>query len=121
MTPFVYGSTSAGVGTYTYQMGHYSQIANVIFYSITLTWTAHTGTGNLRVGGLAVAAGNNGDYTPPAVYFSNITLLAVGNKIEGTIIPATTTIFLYEVGGAAASAVPMDTAGSLYLSGFYFI
>ena len=119
-TPTIVGSSTAGAGTYTTQVGHYARIGNIVFYSITLVWTAHTGTGNLRIGGLPVTAANNGNFPPASVYFSNLTLAAAGNKVM-VIVNANSTIMLaYEVGSGASSLLQLDTAGSLYLSGIYF-
>jgi hypothetical protein len=50
VTPTVYGATSAGVGTYTEQKGQYTKIGNRVEYAGNVTWTAHTGTGNIRIG-----------------------------------------------------------------------
>ena len=44
-TPTVIGGTSAGVGTYTNQVGEYTKIGNVVHCTINIAWTAHTGTG----------------------------------------------------------------------------
>lgn len=50
--PTVFGSTSAGVGTYTSRSGNYTKIGNLVHIEIVLAWSAHTGTGNLKIGGL---------------------------------------------------------------------
>ncbi|MGA4923504.1 hypothetical protein, partial [Bacillus subtilis] len=51
-TPTIVGATAAGTGTYTTQSGTYSKIANIVFLRAYISWTAHTGTGNMRIGGL---------------------------------------------------------------------
>lgn len=55
-TPVVYGTSSAGVGTYSYQSGTYTKIGRLVFINGAIGWTAHTGTGNLRMSGLPFAA-----------------------------------------------------------------
>ena len=48
-TPVVAGETSAGVGTYTTQFGVYNIVGNTVTVTVTMDWTAHTGTGNLYI------------------------------------------------------------------------
>lgn len=120
-TPVVEGTTIAGLGTYTTQLGDYCRIANLLFFEIYLTWTAHTGTGNMRVAGLPIAAVNNAMYALPSVGWNNITLLAAGNKIQAYVNPGTSNISLFEIGSGALALLPIDTAATLFLSGFYFV
>jgi hypothetical protein len=54
-TPVVSGGTSAGVGTYTTQLGQYIKIGKLVIFSARITTTAHTGTGNYQIS-LPVAA-----------------------------------------------------------------
>lgn len=51
-TPTIKGSTSAGTTTYSQQVGVYAKVGALVHVMIQLTWTAVTGTGNLRIGGL---------------------------------------------------------------------
>jgi hypothetical protein len=119
--PTLEGTTTAGAGTYSVQIGEYSRIGDMCFFDINLTWSAHTGTGNMQINNLPITAANNGFNPPLAIFWNNITLLAVGNKILGSVTPNTKTIGLVEIGSAAGSAIPMDTAGALRLAGFYFV
>lgn len=48
-TPTVYGLTTAGVGTYTYQNGWQLRAGLMTDLWFDIAWTAHTGTGNLAV------------------------------------------------------------------------
>ena len=118
-TPTIAGTSTAGVGTYTTQLGAYYTYGKLVFYEIYLVWTAHTGTGNMQVTGLPVAHANSGINAAGAVQFSNITLLAVGNKVQAQVLSNTTTISLSEVGSGAASLLPMDTAAQILISGCY--
>lgn len=119
-TPVIQGTTSAGAGTYTTQSGSYTKIGNRVFYDIMLTWTAHTGTGNLRVGGLPYTSRAGNFAVPAAVYVANIAMTA-GNILSAFINSNNTTMSLLQLpsGGGAAANVPMDTAGTLHLSGHY--
>jgi len=120
-TPVVTGTTIAGVGTYTTQAGEYSRVGNIVFFQIALVWTAHTGTGNMTVTGIPITSANNNINAIPTVFFNNITLLAVGNKVQANMAIAGTTINIQEIGSGTFSAVPMDAAGVLRISGFYFV
>jgi hypothetical protein len=51
-TPVVEGTSAAGVGTYTIQLGRYRRIGDTIHVRIKVAWTAHTGNGNLVIQGL---------------------------------------------------------------------
>ena len=118
-TPIVEGITTAGAGTYTTQLGAYYTIGKLVFFEITLVWTAHTGTGNMRVNGLPFTSANNSIYAAAGVAFSAITLLAIGNKVQAYVAPNTTQVQISEVGSGALSSIPMDTAGTLIIAGCY--
>jgi len=49
-TPTVVGLTTAGTGTYSYQSGIYLRQGLLVDYWFDVSWTAHTGAGNLGVG-----------------------------------------------------------------------
>lgn len=57
-TPTINGTTTAGAGTYTTRVGTYAIIGNCILLNCNVTWTAHTGTGNMTVTGLPAGAVN---------------------------------------------------------------
>jgi hypothetical protein len=121
-TPVVKGSTSAGVGTYSVQFGEYSVIGNRVFFDIYLTWSAHTGTGNLIVSDLPYYAKNqpNGNY-PISLDFTNGLALTAGNVIMGRVQSNKKDIAFTQIpsGGGAAAVVPIDTAASIMISGNY--
>lgn len=119
-TPTIIGTGTAGTGTYTTQLGRYQKIGNRVYFAINLTWTAHTGTANMYVAGLPFTAANTGVSWPCAVYSSGVTMSA-GNYMAASVENATATIGLLQVttGTSALNLVPMDTAGSLCLSGHY--
>jgi hypothetical protein len=118
--PTLAGTTIAGAGTYTAQTGEYVRIGNVVFFNINLAWTAHTGTGNMKITGLPIAPVAGAINIPVTFFWRNIVLLAVGNKLVATLNAGATEIAIFEIGGADISAVPMDTNAELRVSGFYF-
>lgn len=48
-TPIISGATTAGSGTYSAQDGTYSKTGNIVHFSLTIFWSAHSGTGAMRV------------------------------------------------------------------------
>jgi hypothetical protein len=85
-----------------------------------LTWSAHTGTGNLKITGLPIASRTgitqNITFWPAAISTS-----ATGAPGFMEITTAATEGTLNYLNSAAKTAVAMDTAGSLFISGSYFI
>jgi len=121
-TPTIIGGTAAGTGTYTVQSGTYAKIANIVFLRAYLVWTAHTGTGLMRIAGLPFTPSTTANvFQPMAVRFSDITLAAVGNKLQIYASPSVTSLVIEEVGSGAATNVSIDTAGAIMFSGFYFV
>jgi len=123
-TPTIFGVTSAGVGTYTSQGGFYTKIGNVVNFSTYIVWTAHTGTGSMRVGGLPFTARNTNTTDRSSVtigILESITLTS-SNIAIGFILNSNQ-IFLrqYPVGGGTNADIAIDTAGTICVSGSYFV
>jgi hypothetical protein len=122
-TPTIIGTTSAGTGTYSAnsQIGRYTKIGNRVYFTIYLVWTAHTGTGNIRVTGLpftSIATTNT--YNAVAIWNANIALTALNLLTAYVNVNAITIeIQQYPTGGGAAAAVAMDTSGAIMLTGHY--
>ncbi len=51
-SPTIIGATTAGTGTYSLQLGRYTRVGRAVYIQIQLAWSAHTGTGNMKVAGL---------------------------------------------------------------------
>jgi len=119
-TPTVVGTTTAGAGTYTTQTGWYQRIGDVVYFSVNLTWTAHTGTGNLRIDGLPIASSANNGITQLSGNFQNIVLTA-GNYGIAAITASSSSISLVQspTGGGGNTAIAMDTAGTINVTGLY--
>src|SRR5271165_2421186 len=58
-TPVIVGSTIAGLGVYSTQVGYYMRIADLVICWYNLTWSAHTGTGNMTISGFPVTSGSS--------------------------------------------------------------
>jgi len=57
-TPTAYGATTTGTTTYTYQNGNYTKIGRQVTVNLAIGWSALTGTGRLRIGGLPFTGAN---------------------------------------------------------------
>lgn len=121
-TPTVIGVTTPGVGTYATQTGKYVRFGPLVFFKLFVDVTAHTGTGSMRIDGLPVAAVNDIN-CPVAVHNANNLALTAGNTLSAAVLANSTQIQLGQTptGGGAFASVPIDTAFSLALSGFYFV
>jgi hypothetical protein len=122
-TPTVIGTTTAGTGTYSAnsQIGRYTKIGNRVYFNIYLAWTAHTGTGNMRISGLpftSIATTNT--FNAVSTWNANIALTAL-NLLTAYVNVNATTVELrqYPTGGGADAAIPIDTAASIMVAGHY--
>lgn len=109
-TPAISGTTLAGAGTYSVQVGRYTKIGNTVTVHLNLTWSAHTGTGNMTISGLPFTSANVTNLNPTTVaYANNLTItgipvvLVTANATTGTI---------NSVSNGTAAALAMDTAAT---------
>ena len=119
-TPTLSGSSSSGSGTYTVRVGYYSKIGNIVFAYIYLTWTAHTGTGNMNITNLPFACSSSANYFAPiSVLFGSLTY--TGTQVGGFLNNGTSEINLKQFSSNTAySNIPMDTTGTVLVSATYF-
>lgn len=114
-TPTIIGTTVNGTGTYTTQTGRYTKIGKIIQLQILMVWTAHTGSGNMRVAGLPFSSEG---ISPLSIYHDNIALSA-SNQLFAYTSSWYCIFGQVPVGGGSVAFVPLDTAGSVYLCGVY--
>lgn len=120
-TPVVAGSTTAGVGTYTAQSGFYTKIGRMVYFNILVTWSAHTGTGHIKVTGLPFVsngAANNASHLAVAasgLSFSNNLAANVG---QGS---SEISFVTYLSGTDGFGTVSMDSSAALRIAGHYFV
>lgn len=122
-TPTVVGVTTAGTGTYSQQAGRYTKIGNRVFFTVKLSWTAHTGVGDMRVGALPFTSNSTAtNESAVSLRVNNITL-AASSVMQGYIGANSTQITLdqYPAGGGATTAVSLDTSATLIITGHYDI
>lgn len=121
-TPTIVGTTTAGAGTYTIQVGRYTKIGRSVNIQFRVAWTAHTGTGNMTVGGLPFTSLNTANtHASVSIGHANNVVYTAGATPMGYITPNTTTITLVQMpsGGGAMAAVALDTAGDYMISAKY--
>jgi len=91
-TPTISGAKSAGVGTYTQQSGFYYRIGQIVFVTGSMTWTAHTGTGNMLVAGLPITVRNVARNDAEMIIRTDSIPWPAGTGVVfGEVIPGTTT------------------------------
>lgn len=120
-TPFMYGTTTAGTGTYSRQVGTYTKIGKSVSFTLIITWSAHTGTGNLRLGGMPFSTANTSSgYTTYSIQPSTLALIA-GYYATAYQDPGDAGMGIYQVatGGSSVSPVNMGTSAEVLISGIF--
>ena len=117
-TPVIEGTTIAGSGTYTAQIGRYSKTGRMVQFSIYIAWADHTGTGNMRISGLPFTVAAVTNNKPPCSFWAS-NLIFTG-QLTGRLNNNATTLDPRSISsGAADSGVTMDTSGEIALAGVY--
>jgi hypothetical protein len=123
-TPVIRGLTSAGVGTYSAQAGSYTKVGNRVSFTIYLSWSAHTGTGNMAVDGLpfTVTSGNE-NFAAVAVYLDGDIPLTATNILQARTSPGAAQLLFaqYAIGGSGIALVPISSSGGVMLTGNYYV
>jgi hypothetical protein len=117
-TPTIAGSTVVGTGTYTTQAGTYTKVGRLVTVTVSVVWTAHTGTGHIRIPNLPFTSANITSIEHLCVpEFANMTMPA--STTPCAIIGANstvTTIYSQAVGTGTVAVLAMDTAAGIWLS-----
>lgn len=118
-TPTIIGTGAAGVGTYTNQIGRYTKIGRQVFFEILLSWTAHTGTGNMQIAGLPFTSAATQN-TPVSCAYNAITY--TGTQVGVRVVASTTTLQPLQWSSALAfTAIAIDAAGQIDVAGCYVV
>jgi hypothetical protein len=121
-TPTIVGTTTAGSATYSVQVGRYTKIGNRVNFQASLAWTAHTGTGNMRVSGLPFTSSATSSNTSTVSIYHNNMVMTLSNVAQTYIPTSSTQVVLDQVpvGGGTSSPVPLDIDVSYFIvSGQY--
>ena len=117
-TPAIIGTTTAGAGTYSYQIGSGQLIGNRFEFSVSIGWTAHTGTGLIAVINLPYAALNvSNKLVALSVVAENLTYTG---QLCAYMLPSETSIRLGQItSGAALAGVAIDVSAALHITGSF--
>jgi hypothetical protein len=119
-TPRLICLTTEGVGTYQRQLGYYQVVNKMCFYNVELTWSAHTGSGNMAIGGFPFKA-RLGSIQRVFFYPNNISTQS-STAADFLRFDSTATYgSLFSGTSVGESSAGVDTAGLLTAQGFYFI
>lgn len=123
-TPTIKGTTTVGTATYSVQVGTYTKVGRVVYFQGRITWSGHTGTGNMQITGIPFTSLSTTNSNSACNFgYLNNTTLSASNVMTGFVFPSTNDIGLYQypVGGGAAGAPSMNTAADIIFSGTYLV
>lgn len=119
-TPTYLGAATPGTTTYTTQVGAYTRIGNVVFFTAYVVWTAATGTGVAVVSLPFTSANVTNQRFAVSVFTSSVTFANSG--VQGVILPNTTRVqFASPLTNAASTDINVEAAGSLNVTGWYLV
>jgi len=113
-TPVIEGTSTAGAGTYSEQTGYGTKIGDVMFFTLKITWSAHTGTGNMIVAGLPFTGYTGSTDHQFTVRGTNLTF---SNNLQAVPLGTTSLGIREFVAAGADSLVAIDTAANLVITG----
>lgn len=119
--PAISGSTSAGTATYSVRSGWYTKINTLIYVVGSLTWSAHTGTGNMLISNLPFKVRAEKNYDPEfTIKTQDISWTNPTGYVFGEFQPGTTTANIGQSRtNMAEQLVQMSKAGTVHFSGWY--
>ena len=120
-SPIVAGGTTGGTGTYTNQYGKYTKIGNIVHFTLSVAWSAHTGAGAILINNLPFAASADNNQTINAA-ISSVSAGTTSARLFMRNINGSTVAQMIFFDGAAATSYPQinSAGGSVQVSGFYF-
>jgi len=118
-TPIIRGSSSAGTGTYTTQQGTYTKIGNVVKFQAEITWTSHTGTGQLEVRNYPFTSTN--EISPISLRFEGGPTFSSGSYVQAFVNPNSTTSGTAQTNPStsAYTSVVISNTGTVIVNGVY--
>jgi len=117
-TVTIEGSTAAGAGTYTVQHCTYQKIGRFVLIRGLVQWTAHTGTGDMR---LILPFTHRGGTNFVGTLYLNVTGFAfTGPEVYGLISNSTNYATVRQVSTAGTdSVIGIQAAGTIRFTGMY--
>lgn len=120
-TPTYLGATTAGVTTYTTQVGAYIRTGKLVVATGRVTWTAATGTGVAVIGGLPLTSRNTTNLRYPVTLWVSAVTFG-GSFVEGLLAENATAFTLYTTtSNVAATQLNVEAAGDIAFRVTYFL
>jgi hypothetical protein len=123
-TPVIEGFGSSGTGTYSSQVGRYTKIGNLVTISCYLAWSAHTGTGGIKVAGFPFTTSSvtNLYQSGTIGQCNNLALTSLNYPLTYAGAGANyAQIVQQPVGGGSTTAVDVDGSADLMMTLTYRI
>lgn len=119
-TPTYTGAATAGVTTYTTQVGAYVRIGSLVVATGTVIWTAATGTGAAQVSLPFTAQNVTNQFFSGSLRIDSVTFL---NGVPEMLIAPNTAVFnlFSPVTNAVGANVAVEAAGSIVFTASYFV
>lgn len=123
-TPTVSGGTTAGAGTYVTQKGSWQQVGKMVNFTAVVNYSAHTGTGDLRL--LLPATAGTFDAALRfigSVRMANVNFAATVVGISCSIATGNDYLLIdYTFDDAVSTnAQIINESSQIYVSGFYLV
>jgi len=121
-TPVIEGTSTAGTGSYSTQIGRYAKIGTLCFLQILIDWNSHTGTGSFQITGLPFEG--KAGYTSQQVTLNYAANSTSGN---GTFYyleitdSSTTGVLKLGSGVSSMGGWLAEADGVISISGCYFV
>jgi hypothetical protein len=122
--PTISGTTAAGTGTYITQVAIYTKIGRIVTFQLNISWSAHTGTGNIVIEGLPFTSYTvTSTQSAATIGYADGVAFTAGGTLIAYLQTNSTQVQLRQIpsGGGTVASVPMDTAGALFISGTYSV
>ena len=122
-TPTLSGQTTAGTTTYITQTGYYTKIGRQVNITLSVAYSALTGTGNLRIEGLPFTILNAADYYPVGACLPSNLNWTSGTSLVALGLVNSAIIYLYgasDNGGASAQQC-VDESADFRITMTYFV
>lgn len=117
--PTYFGLTTAGVTTYSVQVGAWTRILRIYFFNARVVWTNATGTGIAAIS-LPVTATATANTSFVIPVRSDGLTFANGNVV-GRITNTNYVRFDSLLTNAAPTVVNVEAAGDVMISGFFYV
>lgn len=122
-TPSIAGATTAGTATYSFQGGRYTKIGNRVFVDGYISWSSHTGTGDMLISGLPFNVSSVAFYSSGCIGDVNAISINASNTLTLTAVTNASQILFRQlpVGGGSSSTVPVDAQANISFSLCYIV